>query len=158
MVSDLRLVIVDHAAQKGNWSLFNPRGGFTVMIPLHDRDCRAGTHSLIAGSHFLADRQLGLMQRLWMSVQRLICSPFPISVTDLSEDGRWHAGDALVIDNRLLIRSEENSIFNSGTYILIKYETCENSGNVAFWSGKLLFRLASLIEKISEYSNPKYRP
>ena len=156
MISDLRLVIVDHAAEKGNWSLYNPRGGYTVMIPLHNRDSRDGTHSFLVGSHFLSDERQGYFRRALAALQRIWLFPKPINVSDLQPDGCWRAGDALVVENRLLIRSESNKLFKSGTYLVLKYETCKAAPNQAFWGGKLLFRVAALIDTIAEWSDPKF--
>ena len=154
MLSDLRLVIVDQAAEKSNWSLFNPRGGFTVIIPLHDRDIRTGTYSLLPGSHLLADKRINIFSRIYMTFQRMSLMPHPVQVTDLWEDGCWRAGDALVLDNRLLVRAQENKLFSSGTYILAKYETSEQAPTKSYFGGKIIFRIANLIETVSKLSGP----
>ena len=155
MLSDVRLVVVDHGAERGNWTLMNPRGGYTIMIPLNDRDGRMGTQTLLPASHFLADRSMGLLQRVRLTFQRYRLLAHPVAVTDLMEDGCWRAGDALVLDNRLLLRADENHIFKSGTYVLVKYESETAAPGGVYWSGKVLFRLAQLAETISAWTHPR---
>lgn len=155
MLSDVRLIIVDEGADAGNWSIFNPRGGFTVVLPLHDRDSRTGTFQIVPGSHFIANRNLPLFRRMILSCQRLLDFPFPISVTDLYDDGSWRAGDALVLDNRVLLRPEQNKVFRSGTYLLMKYETAESATPQIFVGGKILFRFAQLLDELATWVNPR---
>jgi hypothetical protein len=149
MVSDIRLMIIDHAAEAGNWTLFNPRGGYTCVIPLHERDSRAGTFSVLPGSHFLTDKSLNAFKRVLMMFERYSMVRKPVSISDLFGDGCWRAGDALLLDNRTLFRSQQNKIFKSGTYILIKYETSDIAQASLFLTGKFLFRFAKLLEHVS---------
>lgn len=155
MLSDIRLIIVDEGADKGNWSIFNPRGGFTVILPLHDRDSRTGTYQIVPGSHFIADQKLPFLRRVSLSIQRLVDSPFPISVSELNRDGCWRAGDALVLDNRVLIKPEENKVFRSGTYLLMKYETAQSAPPQIFPGGKILFRFAQFLDELSAWVTPR---
>ena len=154
MVSDVRVVVVDQAAEATNWTLLNPRGGFTAMITLHDRDTRAGTYSLLPGTHFLADKNLNIFRRLQWTFQRFLALPNTLAVTDVLADGCWRAGDALVLDNRLLVQAHENKMFKSGTYLLIKYETPSTAPNKVYLSGKVTFRLAKLMQLVGAWSNP----
>ena len=154
MLSDVRLVVVDHAADRGNWTMYNPRGGYTVMVPLQDRDCRLGSQTIIPASHFLADRGLWLFRRLLMMFERFSTVGSVFSVTDLYPDGCWRAGDAFVMDNRLLVCAEENKLFKSGTYLLVKYETPDVATGGFYWSGKILFRVARMFETLSRWTRP----
>ena len=155
MMSDIRIVVVDEAAERTNWTIYNPRGGFTVMIPLHDRDYRMGSQEMIGGSHFLINKSINIFRRLSWASSRAYMVPFPVRVTDFTPDGCWRAGDALVLDNRTLVRGEENTSFKSGTYLLAKYEPVDAAAGGLFLSGKILFRLAQAWETVSRWSHPR---
>ena len=75
----------------------------------------------------------------------------PINITDLYTDGTWKAGDAFVFDNRLLVRGGENALFRSGTYLLAKYETVDESPKAVYFGGKVWFRLAQFLETLAPY-------
>ena len=154
ILSDIRLIVVDYAASKGNWTLMNSRGGYTAIIPLYDRDCISGSQLLLPGSHFLADRSLSFHKKVWLALQRYSLVKRPIAVTDLYDDGCWRAGDALILDNRLLHCSQENKRFKSGTYLLMKYETLQEAPVGMYLSGKLTYRLANLLERASRLALP----
>jgi hypothetical protein len=155
ILSDTRIVVVDEGAEKTNWTVYNPRGGYTVLIPLHDRDHRMGTQAIIPGSHFLVSPVLNVFKRVSWTMRRLMAVPFPVQVTDIFPDGCWRSGDALVIDNRLLVRAEENKLFKSGTYILMKYETPDAATGGLYLAGKIVFRLAELFEAVARWSIPR---
>ena len=155
IMSDLRIVVVDEAAERTKWTIYNPRGGYTVLIPLHDRDYRMGTQEIIGGSHFLLNKSIGVFRRLSWAAHRAYMVPFPMRVADFTSDGCWRAGDALILDNRVLVRGEENTMFKSGTYLLAKYEPADSAASALFLSGKILFRLAQVWEAVSRWSHPK---
>ena len=155
ILSDVRLVVVDEAAEKTNWTIYNPRGGYTVMIPLHERDYRMGTQEIIGGSHFLLNKSIRLHQRLSWALKRALLVPFPMKVSDFTADGCWRPGDALVLDNRVLVRGEENAMFKSGSYLLVKYEPIDAAAGGICLSGKILFRLAKVWEAASRWSYPR---
>ena len=154
MLSDLRLIVVDQAAQATNWTLLNPRGGYTVLVPIHHRNTLNGTYSLLPGSHFLPDSSLNVFRRIYLTAQRLLSFPQKIRITDFLDDGCWRAGDALVIDNRLIVQAEENRLFKSGTYLLMKYETPSVSPNAVYLSGKITYRVAQFLQLIGSWSHP----
>lgn len=152
ILSDLRLVVVDHAAQHLRWTAYNPRGGLSVMIPLQTHDSRSATQIFLPGSHLLLDPKISLFRRWSMFLERYLSFASPQSIPALYLDGSWKAGDAFVFDNRLLIRGDENRLFRSGAYILAKYETVEDAPMTLFLRGKYMFRLAQFLEIISPYS------
>ena len=154
MLSDIRLIVVDFAADKGNWTIMNGRGGYTVLIPLHDRDNRAGTQVLVPGSHFLGDSVLPWYRRIYFAAMRYRTVKRPVAVSELYEDGCWSAGDALLLDNKLLHRAHENRRFKSGTYLLLKYETHEEAPVGLYWAGKFTYRLAGFLERVTQWSYP----
>ena len=154
VLSDVRLVVVDEGAQEGNWTLFNPRGGFTVMIPLHDRDTRMGTFKMLVGSHFLANRTISWYKRFELFINRYSECPYPVSMSECVPDGCIRAGDAIILDNRTLLQMEGNRIFKSGSYLLAKYEPKTALVPELFLLGKFLFRLPQLLSTISKWSFP----
>jgi hypothetical protein len=154
-LSDVRLVVVDEAADRTNWTMYNPKGGYTVLIPLHDRDSRMGGHEIIPGSHFLSNPHLNFFHRIMWAKNRFTSFLSPVRVTELYDDGCWRAGDALILDNRTLVRADENTLFKSGSYILFKYESAGAATGGLFLAGKVVFRLAHALEAISRWG--KYR-
>lgn len=149
ILSDVRLVVVDHAAHQLSWTAYNPRGGFSVMIPLQNNDCRSGSQAFLPGSHMLFETRINVLSRIHMFLERYMSSKRPTLISDLSSDGTWRAGDAFVFDNRLIMRGTENKLFRSGSYILAKYETMDESPEALSVRGKLFSWLASLLEGIS---------
>jgi hypothetical protein len=154
VLSDVRLVVVDEGAQEGNWTLFNPRGGFTVIIPLHDRDTRMGMFRMLVGSHFLANRTMSWYRRFQYFINRYSEFPYPVSMSECVPDGCIRAGDAIILDNRALLQMEGNRIFKSGSYLLAKYEPKTALVPELFFLGKFLFRLPQFLSIISRWSLP----
>jgi len=154
ILSDVRLVVVDHAAHPTNWTVYNPKGGLSVMIPLQDRNTNSGSQAFIPGSHFLLDGNMGGLNRLASAIQRYFKAARPLKITDMYDDGVWRAGDAFIFDNHLLIHGEENKLFKSGAYILMKYETANQAPPDLYLKGKILFRLGSLLDRIAIMSRP----
>jgi ectoine hydroxylase-related dioxygenase (phytanoyl-CoA dioxygenase family) len=150
MLSDVRLVVVDHAAHATNWTIYNPKGGLSVMIPLRDRNSRNGSQVFIPGSHFLLDKNLGILTRIRMAASRYLKLARPVQISDLYDDGTWKSGDAFIFDNHLLIHGEENRLFKSGAYLLVKYETVEEAPPTLYLKGKILFRVGSLLEYVAK--------
>jgi hypothetical protein len=148
MVSDVRLVVVDEAASECSWTLYNPRGGYSMLIPLDDRDNVSGTYRLIPGSHHITRPSISLSTRLSTLVRefpRFCCT---VDVNEFSPEGCWRAGDALIFDNNLLVRGLGNKAFKSGTYLLVKYEKPEHASPEFYLPGKFFFRLARFIELV----------
>ncbi len=151
LLSDLRIVVVDHAAHPLPWTAYNSQGGLSVMIPLQSHDSRSGSQRFLPGSHILLDRKVNLLRRMSMFFERYRLFKRPINITDLYTDGTWKAGDAFVFDNRLLVRGGENALFRSGTYLLAKYETVDESPKAVYFGGKVWFRLAQFLETLAPY-------
>lgn len=149
VLTDIRLVVVDHAAHHLPWTAYNPRGGFSVMIPLQSNDRRSGSQAFLPGSHILLETSMNIFRRTYMFFQRYIPFKRATEITELSSDGTWKPGDAFVFDNRLLIRGTANDLFRSGSYILAKYETVDVGPEVFFLRGKVLFRFAQFMNAIS---------
>jgi len=151
IMSDLRIVVVDHAAQQLPWTAYNPRGGLTVMIPLQCHDSRSGSQSFLPGSHLLLDQNINVLKRLLMFLERYRMFNRPIYISDLYPDGTWKGGDAFIFDSRLLIRGGENSLFRSGTYLLAKYETADEFPNAFYLGGKVWYRFAQFLEGLAPF-------
>jgi len=152
ILTDVRLVVVDHAAHELSWTTYNQRGGFSVMIPLQTHDCRSGSQEFIPGSHMLLETNINLIRRIFMFLERYIGFKRPLTITELSADGTWQAGDAFVFDNRLLIRGTGNDLFRSGSYILAKYETADEAPSPFFLRRNVLLRLAQFFSALAYIS------
>jgi hypothetical protein len=146
------LVVVDHAAHELSWTTYNQRGGFSVMIPLQTHDYRSGSQEFIPGSHMLLETNINLLRRIYMFLERYIGFKRPLTITELSADGTWQAGDAFVFDNRLLIRGTGNDLFRSGSYILAKYETADEAPSPFYLRRNVLLRLAQFFSALAYIS------
>merc|ERR1719343_374298 len=117
-LSEAQLIVADPCAEAQGWHLDSVGGpGLTVFVPLSDIDTQRGPQALLPGSHHWHDSSLSLRDRLRKSLKAL-CSTHGAVLT--AETGKsWAAGDALVLDSRLLHRGLPNDSLGAPSAVLV---------------------------------------
>ncbi|KAF4661895.1 hypothetical protein FOZ61_002880 [Perkinsus olseni] len=159
-LADVRLVAVDHGSPpERHFHADNGAAGFTVLLPLTDRDAKLGTQVLLPGTHILSigDGSLSsLIERLRTYSRRFMMSGGSLKVHELYPDGCWRAGDALILDSRTLYRGEHSVVFKPGVMLVFRYDfEGHEAPGITNMQRKVLFKFGYLANLIGSYL---YRP
>eukprot|EP00927_Polykrikos_kofoidii_P057825 TRINITY_DN52022_c0_g1_i1.p1 TRINITY_DN52022_c0_g1~~TRINITY_DN52022_c0_g1_i1.p1 ORF type:complete len:500 (+),score=73.71 TRINITY_DN52022_c0_g1_i1:57-1502(+) len=131
-LSEAQLIIADPCAESQDWHLDATAGpGLTVLVPLsnvmHDRASQA----LLPGTHHLHDPHASVRERFGRCFSALCSSHGAVTAppnvsesasekaTKLNSPGLWAAGDALVLDGRVLHRGLINDGLGAPMPLLI---------------------------------------
>lgn len=123
-LSEAQLIIADPCAEAQFWHLEGVGGpGLTAMIPLVNVALDRGPQELLPGTHWLQDRSLPLRERLRRCLAALSATHGAVNVTGKTP---WAAGDALVMDRRLLHRGMSNDSLGAPIPVLVlRYDLVE---------------------------------
>mmetsp|Transcript_92996 Transcript_92996/g.250978 ORF Transcript_92996/g.250978 Transcript_92996/m.250978 type:complete len:450 (+) Transcript_92996:68-1417(+) len=118
-LSEAQLIVADPCAEGQGWHLENAGGpGLTVFLPLSNIAADRGPQSVLPGTHHLSDGSLGLRERLRLCLKAL-CATHGAVASAAAPDRTWAAGDALVLDGRLLHRGLPNDSLGSPAAVLV---------------------------------------
>eukprot|EP00928_Gymnodinium_smaydae_P040770 TRINITY_DN2761_c0_g2_i1.p3 TRINITY_DN2761_c0_g2~~TRINITY_DN2761_c0_g2_i1.p3 ORF type:complete len:227 (+),score=46.37 TRINITY_DN2761_c0_g2_i1:1807-2487(+) len=130
-LSEAQLVVADPCAETQRWHLDSVGGpALTVLVPLSTARASHGPQAVLPASHHLHDRRLPLLQRFGKCVsalaashgaQTLVAHPSASSAAAAAPDaeGCWAAGDALLLDSRLLHRGLPNESLGAPFALLV---------------------------------------
>mmetsp|Transcript_73596 Transcript_73596/g.204517 ORF Transcript_73596/g.204517 Transcript_73596/m.204517 type:complete len:455 (-) Transcript_73596:88-1452(-) len=124
-LSEAQLVIADPCAEAQKWHLDQAAGpGLTIFVPLTNVEADRGPQAVLPGTHHLHDKQLPMRSRLRRCLGALSASHGALSVTAGEERAAtWSAGDALVLDGRLMHRGLENDGLGSPVpFLVLRYD------------------------------------
>jgi len=132
-LSEAQLIIADPLADAQKWHLDAvARPGLSFFIPLSVVTNERGPQELLPGSHHLHDRELPRRERLRRCLSALcatsgVSSTAPVLARQDAEEADddeevcspWFAGDALVLDSRLLHRGLKNESLGAPIPMLV---------------------------------------
>lgn len=130
-LSEAQLVITEPWAEAQRWHLDKVgRMGLTVLVPLRHIGSNRGSQQLLPGSHHISDTARPLMQRLRKSFSALAASHGAVEVTAAGglPDHDWQAGEALLLDSRVLHRGLQNDSLGAPVPMLIlRYDFADST-------------------------------
>jgi len=116
-LSEAQLIVADPFAAMQFWHLDNTLGPcLTVIVPLNDMGKDRGEQQILAGTHALHDSSQPVLQRIQHCLKCLFQLHGPSST---SEPTPWKAGDAFVLDGRLLHRGADHFGWGAPTAVLL---------------------------------------
>lgn len=117
-LSEAQLIVADPCAEGQTWHIENSSApGLTVFVPLSNITSDRGPQELLPGTHFLSDSSLPLRERARRCL-RALCATHG-TVVAASPERPWAAGDALVMDGRLLHRGLSNDSLGAPAAVLV---------------------------------------
>mmetsp|Transcript_12899 Transcript_12899/g.29194 ORF Transcript_12899/g.29194 Transcript_12899/m.29194 type:complete len:467 (-) Transcript_12899:32-1432(-) len=120
-LSEVQMIVADPFAAAQFWHLDNTLGPcLTVIVPLSDIGRDRGTQQVLAGTHALHDHSQPVLHRIQHCLKCLFRLHGP---SEPSDPAPWRAGDAFVLDGRLLHRGADNDDFGSpSAVVLLRYD------------------------------------
>jgi len=125
-LSEAQLIVADPLAEVQTWHLDATGGpGLSIFVPLTHVARDRGPQELLPGTHHLHATGLGLRQRLRRCLAALTATHGAVPLaTDCST---WFAGDALVLDSRLLHRGLGNDSLGAPMQVVVlRYDLAES--------------------------------
>merc|ERR1712007_51632 len=125
-LSEIQLVVADSGSEVQRWHLDAVGGpGLTVLVPLVPISADRAQQQVLPGSHWFFDKSLGMHKRLYKGFSALCRTHGAITTPCATGEATecWGAGDALVLDSRLLRRGLSNESFGApAPLIIIRYD------------------------------------
>uniref|UniRef100_A0A7S1MK30 Uncharacterized protein n=1 Tax=Alexandrium catenella TaxID=2925 RepID=A0A7S1MK30_ALECA len=130
-LSEAQLIVADPIADAQSWHLDAAAGGpaLSVFLPLAAVPQDRGPQELLPGSHALHERGLSVRERCRRCLSALCATHGAVSSAASTPSGSprdWAAGDALVLDGRLLHRALANDSLGAPIPMLVlRYDLVE---------------------------------
>jgi len=119
-LSEAQLIVADPCAEAQGWHVENVAGaGLTVFVPLNSISDERGPQAILPGTHHLQDGTVPLRSRLRLCLKALCSTHGVVSVAGTGRESAWAAGDALVLDGRLLHRGLPNDSLGAPSAVLV---------------------------------------
>jgi len=127
-LSEAQLIIADPMAEQQGWYVNSVGGpGLTVFVPLARINSNSGTHQVLPGTHYLQKGMLPFRERLSRCLSALCTTHGAVSVVDESSSMAWRAGDALVLDGRVMHRARGNDSMGAAIPVLVlRYDLADS--------------------------------
>lgn len=127
-LSEAQLIIADPMAEQQGWYVNSVGGpGLTVFVPLARINSNSGTHQVLPGTHHLQQGTLSMRERLSRCLSALCTTHGAMSVVDDSSSMPWDAGDALVLDGRVMHRARGNDSMGAAIPVLVlRYDLADS--------------------------------
>lgn len=121
-LSEVQLIVTDPNAEKQFWHLDSAGSGLSVFIPLAPVRADLGPQHVLPGSHALSKEGGGFFKGFIRCVEILAATRGAASASP--EGGlAWNAGDALLLDSRLLHRGLSSlSLTVSVPILIVRYD------------------------------------
>jgi len=127
-LSEAQLVVADPCAESQAWYVNSAGGpGLTVVVPLARITADTGPYAMLPGTHVLLDANMSLRERVRTCLSTLCSTNGAVSVVDKTSSFAWEAGDALVLDGRMMHCALKNDSLGAPIPVLVlRYDLSES--------------------------------
>lgn len=150
-LSEAQLVIADPCAERQSWYVNSLGGpGLTIIVPLTKVNADTGAYSILPGTHMLNDSSMSIRERIQRCFSALCATHGAVSVVNETSSPEWCAGDALVLDGRVLHRALDNDSFGAPVPVLIlRYDLAHTPPpGCGRWTLLFMTRLGGLLDAV----------
>jgi len=150
-LSEAQLIVSEPLADAQAWHLDAVGGpGLSVFLPLADVTADRGAQEVLPGTHRLHDATASVRERLRRCLAALCATHGAASPAPGGSPTLWRAGDALVLDGRLLHRGLANDSLGAPVAMLVlRYDLAESP-----WPGcsrrwlRMMTRVGRVLESL----------